>query len=500
MDKITQLNVKKMGLEDEIKSLLATDDVENIEAVKAKQAELATVKSDIAKAEEFAKMKLEQAEAAQAAVVVEDVKSFGPNSGTAKVLEDIKSIVVPQSCKSVRLKVKEFADREGMTVDDAQKALYGFGAWYAATITKQYHAVKGESAPDNWAMKWCRANGVDVSKGQQGNINSAGGFLIPTPLAGPVISLIEKFGVARQLLNRRKMSSDTLTIPRRAGTTVTAQWLTDGQNINTSQKQWDAISLTAKKLATLILMSNEVAEDAIIDLAADLAQEIAFIFSYYEDAAAFLGDGTSKYGGIVGFVPKLQSVGGSLNTPSANTAYGGVYVASSGSGSNYGSITLKDFNNTIALMPEFAFQRSSPKWLCSRQAYEAVMVSLAAAAGGNRIDTIDEGPDRRRPMFLGYPVEFSQVMPRSVAANQIPFLFGAFDLAAEFGDRTDLRIALSPDYVFEYDQIAIRGTERIDINVHDVGGSSAAATGTNPANSAGSTVAGPVVGLQTYSS
>jgi HK97 family phage major capsid protein len=92
---------------------------------------------------------------------------------------------------------------------------------------------------------------------------------------------------------------------------------------------------------------------------------------------------------------------------------------------------------------------------------------------------------------LGYPVEFSQVMPSTEANSQVCAVLGDFSKGAAFGDRQQESIAFSEhatiggENVFERNQIAIRGTERFDIVVHDVG----------DANDAG-----PIVGLQTAGS
>jgi HK97 family phage major capsid protein len=104
---------------------------------------------------------------------------------------------------------------------------------------------------------------------------------------------------------------------------------------------------------------------------------------------------------------------------------------------------------------------------------------------------IANGDRRPRPMFAGYPVEFSQVMPSTEANTQVCALLGDFTQGAAFGDRQEESIAFSEhatvnsENVFERNEIAIRGTERFDVVVHDVGSSSAA---------------GPIVGLQTLGS
>ena len=106
----------------------------------------------------------------------------------------------------------------------------------------------------------------------------------------------------------------------------------------------------------------------------------------------------------------------------------------------------------------------------------------AVAAGGNRVADIS-GPAMEKS-FLGYPVTVSQVMPKVSAINQICCLFGNLRLAragrSPHDDHPDERHALN---AFEQDEVVIRGTERFDIVVHDVG------------NNAGT--AGPIVGFIT---
>jgi HK97 family phage major capsid protein len=74
-----------------------------------------------------------------------------------------------------------------------------------------------------------------------------------------------------------------------------------------------------------------------------------------------------------------------------------------------------------------------------------------------------------QPTLFGYPVVFTQVMRSAYSANKIIALFGDLTLAASFGDRrqTEIQISDSALNAFEQDELAIRGTERFDINVHD---------------------------------
>ena len=86
----------------------------------------------------------------------------------------------------------------------------------------------------------------------------------------------------------------------------------------------------------------------------------------------------------------------------------------------------------------------------------------------------------RDKTFLGYPVEISQKYPAVDAASSVLCTFGDHSKAATFGSRRGTSIAFSSERYFDTDEIAVRGTERFDVAVHDVGSA---------------TAAGPVVGL-----
>lgn len=372
-----------------------------------------------------------------------------------------------------RVRTNNFKDGNGFT---AVEKAYGFGQWVGATVGR---------SPQS--QQWCREHGIPLVQmtGERErnfvhveNVNTTGGFLVPPIWENELIDLRESYGVVRKLFKNRPMTSDTLNIPRRTGG-LTAYWVSDAQAITESTKGWDLVGLSAKKIGVLAKYSSELAEDAIINIADDLAGEIAYAFAKLEDDSGLIGDGTSTYGGITGVTQALLG----LSATRANIA--GLVV---GTGNLWSELTLADFNYCKARLPKYAAQSKNCVWVCSQQFWSAVMERLALAAGGITDAMIAAG---FQPRFLGYPVVLSQSMPILEANDHVACLLGDFSLGAAFGDRRMTTIALSEHVDFASDQLNIRGTERFDIVVHDVGNQSATAA---------SRVAGPIVGLLTAAS
>lgn len=335
------------------------------------------------------------------------------------------------------------------SADDAYKS----GMWLCASFAKD-QVVRDQ------ALNWCQANGMPaVVKYQAEGINTAGGFLVPTEFNSAVVDIREEFGTFRQNARVVPMSSDSVTMPRRASG-VTAYYVGENSQITESQKGWDSIQLTAKKLACLTRMSTELAEDAAINVADDLAREMAYAFAVTEDAAGWTCDGTSTYGGIQGVKPKfvagLGSFVGAVDLTSGHDTIAEVDAA--------------DIAKVMAALPRYA--RRNAKFFMSQQMWDGAFQRLIAAAGGNSTMTMD----RTVPLkYLGYPVVLDQTLPVGGTINDVPmFYFGDLSLACKLGSRRDIRVMISTDRYMEFDQIGIQATERFDIVVHDIGDSSAA--------------------------
>lgn len=382
---------------------------------------------------------------------------------------DQKKFTVPATARRYG-RLKNFSGEEGGRT--AEERAYRFGQWALARASMDISAFRGrfesacQFAKDQFGVPAYAVHGEGA-----GDVSGAHVF-VPEEFGMDLVRLREMYGVARQLLRVIPMTSDTRTDPRRNGG-LTAYFVGENSVGTESDASYDNIRLTAKKLMIITRMSNELGEDAVINFADELVGEISYAFANKEDECAFNGDGTSTYGGILGVRP-------ALDTLTAGTAPGLIL----GAGNAYSELTLANFESVVGALPVYA-DTPNTVWVCHKKFYHTVMMSLALAAGGTTAMEIRDGV--RRPIFLGYPVVFSQVFPSTSSNSQIPVIFGDLSLAARFGDRRMETIAFSDSVtvggqsVWERDQMAVKGSERFDINVHDYGTNS---------------VAGPVCGLE----
>lgn len=344
--------------------------------------------------------------------------------------------------------------------DDANLKAYQFGMWFLATIGNER------------AKNYCAENGVEFKVYNEG-VNSQGGYLVPHQFENDLIDLREQYGVFRRNAKVVTMTSDTRSDPRRIGG-LTAYWVGESDAGTQSTGTWDRVNLTAKKMMVLARITSELNEDSVIDMADNIAGEIAYAFAQAEDLAGFVGDGTSTYGHITGVTNSLLN----LSATRANIA--GLYV---GTGNLFSELVLADFNGVKAKLPQYAKMRGA-KWYVSQAFYYGVMEKLAVAAGGVTEQGIAGGIGGLR--FLGDPVEITQALPTVNANDQVAALYGNLPSAARLGDRRQSALALSEHSRFANDEIEIRGTQRLDIVVHDVGNAHATEA---------SRVPGPIVGL-----
>jgi HK97 family phage major capsid protein len=347
--------------------------------------------------------------------------------------------------------LKAFKPRDGERACDVELRAYRAGMWARAALFN-----------DQRAANWCLNNGLgfDIRGAMSTTSNPDGGFLVPDEMSQSIIDLREQYGVFRRNCRVWPMGSDTLMIPRRAGgITIGAIGENPSSAISQSTPTFGSVQLVAKKAGGLSLLSSEIAEDAVIDLADWIAGEFAYGFALFEDQCGFIGDGTSTYLGIRGLMNLLTE---------ANVAtYIGAVTVATATHNLFSEIDVPDLAKLMAALPQYA--KMNAKFYCSSVFVELVFNRLKAQAGGNTVQTLGGAPGDN---YLGYPIVVSQVLPAgpSTDYDALPMvLFGDLTKSSALGDRRQVRVFPSEHRYMDTDQIGIRGTERFDIVHHDLG-------------------------------
>jgi len=120
---------------------------------------------------------------------------------------------------------------------------------------------------------------------------SAGGVLIPTVLSARIIDLARNLAaVMRAGAATVPMTSNNLKMARQTQD-VTAGWYAEAEEIDETDAAFDSVDFTARKMAAVVRVNNELLEDApnVNDV---LMQSIAAAVALELDRVALLGSGT----------------------------------------------------------------------------------------------------------------------------------------------------------------------------------------------------------------
>lgn len=334
---------------------------------------------------------------------------------------------------------------------EAEQQAYRAGQW-----------CRGMIFGDPGAARWCRDHGVVLAVAGRTETRVMTGtapgqaVLVPDELVLPIIDLRETYGLARRLCRIHPMASDTATIPRMLSG-ATAYFVGRETAPTAGDPGMDNITLAAKNVAAETRLSNDYADDSVINLADLIADEHARAFATKEDSCLINGDGTSTYGGIVGLRASILGLAGAVDGASGHDTFA--------------EMDAPDLRNVIAKLPDIP--GIMPIWLTSKVGQNAVFGRLTDAVGGNtKRDLAARMPDQ----WGGYDIVTSPEMPKVLTdlSDVAMILFGDLRMGVVFGDRRGMTMMVDPYSLSSYQQTKIISSERFDINCHGVGTATAA--------------------------
>jgi HK97 family phage major capsid protein len=244
--------------------------------------------------------------------------------------------------------------------------------------------------------------------------DTAGGYLAPDQFTTELLRNLVQISPVRQIARVMPTASGAVVMPKRTGT-ITAGWTGETEDKPETQPAYGQVEIPVYESSCYVDVSNQLLEDAAIDIAAELALDFAEEFGRLEGLAFISGNGVKKPEGFMSH-PAIAA------TPN-------------------GHATELQADGLISLMhalPEF--YRSRGTWTMNGATIGAVRKLKATSGEYLWRDSLAEG---NPPTILGRPVVECADMP-NIGAGTFPIAFGDFSQAYRIVDRIALAVLRDP--------------------------------------------------------
>ncbi|MDR5756497.1 phage major capsid protein [Caballeronia sp. LZ035] len=232
-----------------------------------------------------------------------------------------------------------------------------------------------------------RGFGEEVAMSLNTLTSSAGGVLVPSNLSSEVIELLRPKSVVRKLGARTlPLSNGNITIPRLKGGAVVS-YIGSDSDINVTEQEFDDLKLTAKKLAALVPISNDLIKYAGVNPNIDqiVVGDLTSAIGAREDKA-FIRDK------------------GEANTPKGLRFWAaGANLLAASDGTTLQKVEI-DLNKVILALESADANMITPGWIMAPRVFR-FLASMRDGNGNKVYPELDNG------MLKGYPVGRTTQVP-----------------------------------------------------------------------------------------
>ncbi|WP_082899223.1 phage major capsid protein [Sulfitobacter sp. EhC04] len=129
--------------------------------------------------------------------------------------------------------------------------------------------------------------------------NTEGGYLAPVDMVRDIIKAVTEISPVRSLARVRQTGMKSVEIPKRTGQ-FAAQWVAEqGTKAETEGLTWGIEEITTHEMFALIDITNQMLEDTVFNIPAEIEEESAEQFALAEGAAFVNGTGVGKPQGFM---------------------------------------------------------------------------------------------------------------------------------------------------------------------------------------------------------
>jgi len=324
---------------------------------------------------------------------------------------------------------------------------------------KRSEVINGAKWSSDFMVKrgFCKSEEIDKRTYATSPVGSGGAYL-GMSFAPDIIKNVNFWGAALAYPRLITMPDAEAVIFKTSGD-LTVNY-PDENSASTSQKATPSnLGLRAKTGVMATKASMQVLQDARIDLAMQIADDFTRSLARHLERSLFIGDGTATYGGMIGLITRLTTLG--YGTAAGLVVGGGTMSAH----------TDANVSSAIGVLPDWA--KAGARIYCTPLAQDIVFNRLARTAGGATVAELANG--QRVPAYQGIPITTTNAMTATADAggNQVDAIIGDLSRAVVRGSRLTTQIEVDTSVGFLDYACWWRCVDRHDLVVHEYGTSSA---------------------------
>jgi len=272
---------------------------------------------------------------------------------------------------------------------------------------------------------------ADERKAMSAGSDADGGYLLPTPTVGRMVTKLYEQSTMRQLANVQNISTDALE-GIADNDEADAGWVSEiGTRNDTDTPQVGKYRIEAHEMYAQPKVTQKLIDDAATDVEAWLAGKVADKFARVEGAAFTTGDGVGKPRGLFSYTTAA--------TGDDTRAWGQFEHVVTGANGSFHTTKADPLQDLLGAFKDQYLQNAT--WLMRREVRTAIRKMKEATSDRYLWEpSLQAGqPDR----LLGYPVRIDQYVP-AIATGSLSLAFGDFREAYTIVDRIGVRTLRDP--------------------------------------------------------
>lgn len=376
----------------------------------------------------------ERAKAWEQAKAVLDVAAAENRDLTAEEAQTFDRINSELDAKDARIKGILDAEQRARDIEES-RARVGV----AANLGGE---VKPDVDADDATVRRLLNGEIRTARFEKRAITKSSATMVPSSVYDRIVEHLVQANIVRNYATVLTTNSgDSLAIPKSTAFS-TASIVGEGSQASASDPTLATTTLGAYKYVVLVQMSNELAQDATVDVAGFLARQAGIAIGVATRGHMTTGDGSSKPYGIV--------------TRATTGVTGGTGVTGAFTADNLIDLNYS-VSSTYKAQPGVAWMMNSTAMSAARKLKDTTNQYLFAPGLNGVADTL-----------LGFPVHINDSMA-SPALSAKSVLFG--HLPSYFiREVNGIEVAVSDDFAFDYSVRTFRVTLRTDGDLVDTTG------------------------------